>query len=88
MTEARLPVCFTGGHYDQPLQPTRLAFHPDLLTAPLSAVEGVSSSVARRLAGIGIETVGDLLDHYPRRYEDYRDRKAISATCTFQFAPS
>jgi len=33
--------------------------------------------VARRLAGLGLETVGDLIGHFPRRYEDFRDRKRI-----------
>ena len=32
---------------------------------------------ARRLAGFGITTVGDLIDHFPRRYEDFRDRKDV-----------
>ncbi len=33
--------------------------------------------MARRLAAFGLETVGDLIDHFPRRYEDFRDRKLI-----------
>ena len=79
MTEARLPVCFAGGQYEQRPQPTRLAFHPDLLDRPLATLTGVSAAVARRLASVGIETAGDLLEHYPRRYEDYRDRRPIAA---------
>ena len=35
-------------------------------------------ALAKRLAGFGLETVGDLLTHYPRRYEDFTDRKAIA----------
>ena len=37
----------------------------------------MTSHVARRLAAFGLETVGDLIDHYPRRYEDFRDRKLM-----------
>ncbi len=34
--------------------------------------------LARKLAQFGLDTVGDLLEHYPRRYEDFTDRKAIA----------
>ncbi len=37
----------------------------------------MTAAVARRLAGFGLETVGDLIEHFPRRYEDFRDRKRI-----------
>jgi ATP-dependent DNA helicase RecG len=40
-------------------------------------IEGVTPHVARRLKAFGLETVGDLVEHFPRRYEDFRDRKAI-----------
>ena len=33
--------------------------------------------MARRLAAFGLTTVGDLIEHFPRRYEDFRDRKSI-----------
>ncbi len=33
---------------------------------------------ARRLQEFGIETVEDLLEHFPRRYEDFRDRRRIA----------
>lgn len=78
MTQARLPVGFAGGRHDRRPQATRLSFDPALLTRPLADVDGVSRVVARRLSGLGLETVGDLLAHYPRRYEDYRDRKHVA----------
>ena len=37
----------------------------------------MTTPVARRLAAFGLETVGDLIEHFPRRYEDFRDRKQI-----------
>jgi ATP-dependent DNA helicase RecG len=38
---------------------------------------GVGASRARRLSALGITAVGDLLRHYPRRYEDRRSAKRI-----------
>jgi ATP-dependent DNA helicase RecG len=38
----------------------------------------VRPALARKLAQFGLHTVGDLLEHYPRRYEDFTDRKAIA----------
>jgi ATP-dependent DNA helicase RecG len=39
-------------------------------SAPVASVGGWTKRYARPLATIGIETVGDLLHHYPRRYID------------------
>ena len=69
---------FGGGLYDQRPQPPRLAPDASGLARPLSDLPGVRPALARRLAGFGLETVGDLLTHYPRRYEDFTDRKAIA----------
>ena len=43
----------------------------------MAGLEHVTPGVARRLAAFGLETVGDLIEHFPRRYEDFRDRKSI-----------
>jgi ATP-dependent DNA helicase RecG len=43
----------------------------------LGELEHVTAGVARRLQTFGLETVGDLIEHFPRRYEDFRDRKSI-----------
>jgi ATP-dependent DNA helicase RecG len=41
------------------------------LDDPVTALDGVGPAAARRLAdGLDIRTVGDLLAHYPRRYQD------------------
>ncbi len=40
------------------------------LDAPLSALRGVGERLAETLAKLHLFTVGDLLQHYPRRYED------------------
>jgi ATP-dependent DNA helicase RecG len=77
VTGQQLPLRFGGGRYDQRPPVTRLSFDSSALTLPLSDLERVTPSVARRLTAFGLSTVGDLIEHFPRRYEDFRDRKAI-----------
>ena len=77
MTGQPLPHRFGGGRYDERPPVTRLSFDPIVLGRPLADLEHVTASVARRLATFGLATVGDLIEHFPRRYEDFRDRKQI-----------
>ena len=77
MTGQPLPHRFGGGRYDERPPVTRLSFDPAVLARPLADLEHVTAPVARRLATFGLETVGDLIEHFPRRYEDFRDRKQI-----------
>ncbi len=37
----------------------------------LTEVKGVGEELAKKFAVLGIRTVGQLIDHYPRRYDDY-----------------
>jgi ATP-dependent DNA helicase RecG len=41
------------------------------LRSPVTELKGVGESGAKLFAVLGIKTVGDLIDYYPRRYEDY-----------------
>lgn len=41
------------------------------LNSPLDGVKGVGPAVAEKFARLGLHTVGELINHYPRRYEDY-----------------
>ncbi len=41
------------------------------LSSPLTELKGVGETLAAKFALLGVKTVGDLLDYYPRRYEDY-----------------
>lgn len=41
------------------------------LEEPLTGFKGVGEAQAKKFALLGLKTVGDLLDYYPRRYEDY-----------------
>jgi ATP-dependent DNA helicase RecG len=50
------------------------------LKSPVTAVKGVGEELARKLAILGVRTVGELIDYLPRRYEDYSDVVAIRDT--------
>jgi ATP-dependent DNA helicase RecG len=41
------------------------------LGSPLAELKGVGEALGKKFAVLGIKTVGDLIDYYPRRYEDY-----------------
>lgn len=47
------------------------------LKSPVTAVRGVQSALARRLAHLGVRTVEDLLYLFPRRYDDFSHLKTI-----------
>ncbi|HUS26468.1 MAG TPA: ATP-dependent DNA helicase RecG [Nevskiaceae bacterium] len=38
---------------------------------PLTTVKGVGSEVAKKFAILGVHTIGDLVENFPRRYDDY-----------------
>lgn len=41
------------------------------LGSPITEIKGVGEAVAKKFALLGIASVGDLVNYYPRRYEDY-----------------
>ncbi len=41
------------------------------LSDPITELKGVGDELAKKLAILGMYTVNDLIEHYPRRYEDY-----------------
>ncbi len=51
---------------------------PRRLDDPLSSLPGLSSARADLLARLGLRTVADLLDHFPRDYQDLSDRRRIA----------
>ncbi len=52
---------------------------PDIgLDAPVTSLPGISSAYAARLQNLGVASVGDLLYHFPHRYEDYSTLRSIS----------
>lgn len=77
MTPAALPARFAGGRQDNPPRRPRCFAGSAALQQPLAVLPGVGRPTARRLAELGLRTVGDLIAHYPRRYADYRERKLM-----------
>lgn len=43
------------------------------LESPVKGIKGVGDEVAKKFAVLGVKTVGELIDYFPRRYEDYSD---------------
>ncbi len=41
------------------------------LDTPLTELKGVGPAVAAKFAQLGLATISDLIDYYPRRYDDY-----------------
>jgi ATP-dependent DNA helicase RecG len=64
----RVPVGFAGGQVDAWPRPRGFPW-PEALERPLDVLPGVGPTVQKRLAKLGLATVGDLLNHRPFRYE-------------------
>ncbi len=59
--------------------PAKAPERPDTgLEAPVDTLPGIQTAYSRRLARLGIRTVRDVLQHFPFRYEDYRQLKPIN----------
>jgi ATP-dependent DNA helicase RecG len=62
-------------------RPSREA-QPDLSNAGLDSLvtklPGIKEAMAKKLANLGVRTIGDFLNLYPRRYDDYRSLKPIN----------
>lgn len=41
------------------------------LDSPITDIKGVGPALASKFAGLGLHTVGQLIQYFPRRYEDY-----------------
>jgi len=41
------------------------------LDSPITELKGVGDELAKKLAILGIHSISDLIEYYPRRYEDY-----------------
>ncbi len=44
----------------------------DVLPQPVTAIKGIGEETAIALHDMGIDTIEQLLYHFPFRYEDYR----------------
>ncbi len=45
----------------------------------LTALKGVGPELAKKFAKLGLRSLDDLIEHYPRRYDDYSQVAAISS---------
>ncbi|MFC1974877.1 ATP-dependent DNA helicase RecG [Chloroflexota bacterium] len=57
---------------------TRSEFAQTGLNSSITKLPGIKEAMAKKLAKLGIHTVGDFLSLYPRRYDDYRSLKPIN----------
>lgn len=46
---------------------------------PVTVIKGVGEQVAKKLAGQGIHTIEDLIDYYPRKYDDFSEVTPVRA---------
>ncbi len=49
------------------------------LSAPITDLKGVGEELAKKLAILGIYTINDLIEDFPRRYEDYSNVTLIKS---------
>ena len=57
---------------------TRSEFAQTGLNSSVTKLPGIKEAMAKKLAKLGVHTVGDFLNLYPRRYDDYRSLKPIN----------
>ena len=69
---------FPGVVHEPPWPRPHAWARPERLELAVDALPGVGRSLAKRLRTLGIETVGDVLLHRPRRYESAADEIAIA----------
>ncbi len=49
------------------------------IDSPLTDIKGVGAELAKKLAILGIKTTGELIQYFPRRYDDYSDIQPIGS---------
>jgi ATP-dependent DNA helicase RecG len=57
--------------------PSKPASQPAALAAPTTVLPGVGPKHAQTLTRLGLNTLGDMLYNFPRRYDDYTQLKPI-----------
>jgi ATP-dependent DNA helicase RecG len=78
MAPVRHAAGFAGVHPTDGWPVPRSAPRLDLLERSVETLPGVGPTATRRLARLGLRTVGDLLAHRPRRYEQPAPERRIS----------
>jgi ATP-dependent DNA helicase RecG len=77
VVRAQLPAGFAGLHAPEAWPRPRSVARREALEAPVESLTGVGPTIARRLAKLGLRTIGDLLWQRPRRYEEPVPTKRI-----------
>ncbi len=77
-TGVRVPTKFAETESPEDWPRPRVFARPEALDRPVDVLSGVGPAVKKKLARLGLETVGDLLAHRPFRYEEPADEKRIS----------
>jgi len=62
----------------EPPSPPRPEGPPAAMGAPLTTVQGIGPKSAKTLSKLGLNTLGDLLWHLPRRYDDFSQLETIN----------
>ncbi|HZB23377.1 MAG TPA: hypothetical protein VE444_05985, partial [Gaiellaceae bacterium] len=68
MTQPQVSAGFAGVAAPRGWLPSRSTPRPERLERPLDVLPGIGVTVAKRLAKLGLGSVGDLLRHAPFRY--------------------
>jgi ATP-dependent DNA helicase RecG len=79
MKQTRPPTVFAGLDSPAAWPAPRGRPRPERLERELDVLPGVGATLKKRLAKLGLRTVGDLLEHAPRRYESAADEVPIAA---------
>jgi len=67
---------------ERPVKPSKPPAQPEeppaALNAPVTVLPGIGTRHAQTLSKLGLNTLGDMLRYYPRRYDDYTQLKPIN----------
>lgn len=58
--------------------PKQTSCSADSITAPITSVKGIASTLSERFAKLGVHTIRDLLYYFPNRHLDYSHLQTIS----------
>ena len=79
MKATRRQTVFAGLDQPRSWPPTPGSPRPERLAHELGSLAGVGAALTRKLARLGLRTVGDVLEHAPRRYESAADEVSIAS---------
>src|SRR4051794_30069221 len=72
------PTGFAGADPPPAWPPTPYRPRPERLARAVDSIKGVGPGLAKKLAKLGLGTLGDLVDHAPRGYQRPLEEKRIA----------